>query len=327
MRSPGSLRGSALVLVLVVAAVLVVGPVAASASSTAAAKADAKPVTIATLNLLHGLFCPPETDSCQVTDRVQLFGDWLERLGCPDVVGIQEVGPRLGELLPAEVPGWCDGDYTVAWAADAMPDRAMVLTRLPILEQGALDIANVPWEAYWVRVRSAQGPLDFLTAHFASSSNNPVCTGTNCPAVCPAGISTNECHGVEVANFFASRKGAALTVVGGDLNATPDAATVAHLRDADFVDAWLSAGKPECDATHRIGCTAGGTAPDPWVGMNTREGAGFDERIDYVWAKPGRGCSLRTTARTFATTPVKTPVNGMWWPSDHGGVFATLRCT
>jgi len=317
-----SLRGSAIV--LVVAAVLVVAPTAAAAK---AAKASAKPVAIVTMNLLHGLFCPAETDSCQAPDRVQLFGDWLERVGCPDLVGIQEVGPRLGELLPDEVPTWCDGDYTIAWAASAMPDREMVLTRLPIVEQGALDIANVPWEAYWVRARSPQGPVDFLTAHFASSSNNPACTVANCPPVCPIGMSTNECHGVEVADFLSQRKGAALTVVGGDLNATPDDPTLTHLRDAKFVDAWLGSGKPECDATHRAGCTGGGTAPDPWVGMNTRQGASFDERIDYVWVKPGRGCQVRSTAKGFATTPAPKPVNGMWWPSDHAGVFATLRCS
>jgi endonuclease/exonuclease/phosphatase family metal-dependent hydrolase len=313
-----SFRSSALV--LVVACVLLAAPAAASA------KPVAEPVTIVTMNLLHGLFCPAETDSCQAPDRVQLFGDWLERVGCPDLVGIQEVGPRLGELLPEQAPTWCDGDYDVAWAASAMPDRAMVLTKLPIIEQGPLDIANVPWEAYWVRAKSSQGPVDFLTAHFASSSNNPACTDTLCPPVCPVGITTNECHGLEVVDFLTAKKGAALAVVGGDLNATPDEPAVAHLRNAGFVDAWLKSGRPECDAARRVGCTAGGTAPDPWVGMDTRQGAGFDERIDYVWVKPGNGCSLRTKAKTIATTPAPKPVDGMWWPSDHGGVLSTLRC-
>ncbi len=144
-----------------------------------------------------------------------------------------------------------------------------------------------------MRAKSPQGPVDFLTAHFASSSNNPACTETLCPPICPVGIETNECHGIQVADFLTHRTGAALTVVGGDLNATPDEPAVAHLRDAGFVDGWLAAGKPECDTAHRAGCTAGGTAPDPWVGMDTRAGARFDERIDYVWVKPGRGCTVR----------------------------------
>jgi Endonuclease/Exonuclease/phosphatase family len=297
-----------------------------AARPVGAAKRTAKPVTVVTLNLLHGLFCPPETDSCQAPDRVQIFGELLESAGCPDLVGIQEVGPRLGELLTASMPKVCDGSYEIAWAADSMPDRAMVLSRLPIVDQGPLDIANVPWEAYWVRAESPQGPVDFLTAHFASNSNNPACDDTRCPPACPAGISTNECHGIEVADFLSARRGAALTVIGGDLNAAPGGPTVAHLRDAGFVDGWLAAGRAECDAAHRAGCTSGGTAPDPWVGMNTRAGPGFDERIDYVWVKPKRGCTLGTAAKGFATKPRATPLHGMWWPSDHAGVFAALRC-
>jgi len=308
-------------LALAIGAVLVVAPTAA------AAKQPARPVTFVTLNLLHGFFCPPDTDSCQAPDRVQIFGEQLERAGCPDLVGIQEVGTRLEQLLTTSVPKWCDGAYEIAWGASTMPDRVMVLSRLPIVDQGELDIANVPWEAYWVRAKSPQGPVDFLTAHFASSSNNPNCTSTLCPPACPTGISTNECHGIQVADFLTARKGAALTVVGGDLNATPTESTVAHLRDAGFVDGWLAAGKPECDASHRAGCTAGGTAPEPWVGMNTRAGAGFDERIDYVWVKPGRGCKVRVAAKGFATTPRAAPLHGMWWPADHAGVLAALRCT
>jgi endonuclease/exonuclease/phosphatase family metal-dependent hydrolase len=309
-----------------IAALLVVGGLVALAPAAVAAKARPKPVSIVTLNLLHGLFCPEDTDSCQAPDRVQIFGEQLERAGCPDLVGIQEVGPRLEQLLTTSVPTWCDGAYDIAWAGSTMPDRVMVLSRLPVVDQGELDIANVPWEAYWVRAKSPQGPVDFLTAHFASSSNNPPCTETLCPPVCPVGIETNECHGIQVADFLTHRTGAALTVVGGDLNATPDEPAVAHLRDAGFVDGWLAAGKPECDAAHRVGCTAGGTAPEPWVGMNTQAGAAFDERIDYVWVKPGRGCTVRVAAKGIATTPRATPLHGMWWPSDHGGVLATLRC-
>ena len=56
-------------------------------------------------------------------------------------------------------------------------------------------------------------------------------------------------------------------------------------------------------------------------------GRGIDERIDDVWVKPGRGCTLRTTARGVANTPRAAPLHGMWWPSDHAGVAASLRCS
>ena len=112
---------------------LVVG---ASAIASGAATRRTRPVTFVTLNLLHGLFCREGTDDCQAPDRVQIFGEQLERAQCPDLVGIQEVGQRLEQLLTQDVPTWCDGDYEIAWGASTMPDRVMVLSRLPIVDQG-----------------------------------------------------------------------------------------------------------------------------------------------------------------------------------------------
>ena len=140
----------------------------ASATSTTAASAS-KPVRVVTLNLLHGLFCPAETDACNAPDRVAILAELVEQAGCPDLIGLQEIGMRLEQLLPPMVETLCDGGYTIAWQAVASPDREMVLSRLPIVERGYLDIANFPWEAYWVRVDTPSGPVDFLTTHFASS--------------------------------------------------------------------------------------------------------------------------------------------------------------
>ena len=60
--------------------------------------------------------------------------------------------------------------------------------------------------------------------------------------------------------------------------------------------------------------------------MDTREGPGFDRRIDYVLARPGPWCSLRAESRAFAASPRPTPVEGMWWASDHAGVLTALSC-
>lgn len=295
-------------------------------ASRAATRRRAAPVWVLTQNLLHGLFCPDDSDFCRAPARVQIFTERVEAAGCPDLIGLQEIATRLEALVTAAVPTLCHGSYRIAWQGAVSPDRVMVLTRLPIVEQGYLDIANVPWEAYWVRVRSAQGPVDFLTAHFASSSNNPLCTAALCPPVCPVGIRTNECHGIEVVDFFSRRRGAALTVVGGDLNAHPDEPAVEHLRDAGFVDTWTNSGHRECDPSTHVGCTSGGTQPEPYVGIDTRAGPGFDERVDYVLARPGKGCRLRAHDTAFAATPRATPLDGMWWQADHAGVLATLRC-
>jgi len=278
-------------------------------------------------DLLHGLFCPPETDACQAPDRVRIFTELVEAADCPDLIGLQEIGPRLEELLPPAAETLCDGQYTIAWEGVESPDREMVLARVPIVEQGYLDIANFPWEAYWVRVDSPQGPVDFLTAHFASSANNPACTPDLCPPICPPGTITNQCHAVEVVEFFDGRPaGASLSIASGDLNAVPGSPTVTALVDAGFVDAWLEAGNPECDPAFHVGCTGGGGQPEPFVGMDTAEGPGFDERIDYVMVRPRNDCELGVEAEGFAAEPRSEPLGGLWWPADHAGVLAELTC-
>lgn len=334
----GSVRRRRHVLAMGLAA-LVLGAACTSDDDAGSSDADATvptgpttapttaPVRVVTLNLLHGLFCPSETDSCQASDRVQIFAGVLEAADCPDLVGLQEIGARLEELLTPILARVCNGDYTIAWQRVESSDREMVLTRLPVVEEGYLDIANFPWDAYWVRVDSSQGAVDFLTAHFASSVNNPPCTPDVCPPICADGISTNQCHAVEVVDFFDRRPdGAQMSMTAGDLNATPGSPTLATLTQAGFVDAWLASGQPECDPMTHLGCTGGGSQPEPFVGMDTPGGPGYDERIDYVLVRPGPDCTLRAEAEGFASEPRAEPLNGLWWPSDHAGVMAALRC-
>jgi len=326
------MKAAAILVLTCLAAWVLLTPMSAQPTSGAGASmvasTRATPVRVLTLNVLHGLSCPPATDACQLGDRLQIFAEYVEAADCPDLIGLQEISARVEQLLPPVVATMCRGAYATAWQAapDNPFDRVMVLSRLPIVERGFLDLANYPWEAYWVRVRSDQGPVDFLTAHFASSVNNPTCDGTRCPPLCMAGISTNECHAVQTLDHVDGREGAALTVVAGDLNAEPGEPTVLRLRRARFVDTWLKSGRPECTPARTNGCTGGGGQTGPFVGMDTRDGPGFDQRIDYVMARAGKGCDLRITTRSFAAKARAQPLNGMWWPSDHGGVLARLRC-
>ena len=299
----------------------------AGSTTTSAATGERQPIRAVTFNALHGLFCPAETDSCKAPDRVAILAELVEAADCPELIGLQEVGTRLGELIPPMVETLCDGDYTIAWQAVESPDREMVLTSLPILEQGYLDIANFPWEAYWVRVDAPLGPVDFLTTHFASSSNNPDCLPDRCPPVCATGITTNQCHAVEVVDFFKTRSGAVLTIVGGDLNAEPGSPTLETLTGGGFADAWLEAGNEECDPATHVGCTGGGGAPEPFVGMDTEEGGGYDERIDFLLVRAAEACDVDYEASGFAHEPRATPLNGMYWPADHAGVQAALACS
>jgi hypothetical protein len=294
-------------------------------------RSDAAPaVRMVTLNVLHGLFCAAETDFCRAPQRAEVVADALERADCPELVGFQEVGPRQEAVVPAAMDVVCEGSYELAWEAARSPDRAMVFTTLPIEDRSYLDLAAFPWEAYRVRVDSPLGPLDFLTTHFASSSNNPPCTpGTaaECPPACPPTVDANRCNAIEVRDFMeANRAGAALQVVTGDLNAPPGSATLATFTDAGFEDAWVVAGRPECDPASGRGCTSDRPRPENALdGLDVPEGR-YTERIDFVLARPGEDCTLRATAAPFLAEPLPAPVGGLSWASDHAGVLAVLRC-
>jgi hypothetical protein len=283
-----------------------------------------------TLNALHGLSCAPETDFCQAADRAELVARAVEAAGCPELLGFQEIGPRQPEVLPPALQRVCDGRYQLAWQPEAPPvDRTMIFTTLPILDRGYLDLAAFPWEAFFVRVDAPMGPVDFLTTHFASSANNPVCPAGGCPPTCPAGITANECNAIEVVVALnAQRSGAALQIASGDLNAQPRSATLATFEAAGFVDAWLAAREPECDATTGRGCTSGRDRPATTLdGLDVPDGR-YTGRIDYVLARPGPNCKLRATAaEAIAAEPLEEPFQGLYWPSDHAGVLAELTCS
>ena len=54
----------------------------------------------------------------------------------------------------------------------------------------------------------------------------------------------------------------------------------------------------------------------------------YTGRIDYVLARPGPNCKLRTTAaEAIAAEPLEEPFQGLYWPSDHAGVLAELTCS
>jgi hypothetical protein len=309
---------------------LLLGMRGAAARPSAAPATGAKaPVTVADLNLLHGLFCQPDvTDWCHAPARVEILGKWLEKAKCPDLVGLQEINARTEELINDLVKTVCGGAYTVHTEPVNSPDREMILTRLEVIDEGYLDIANFPWEAYWVRVDSPQGTVDFLTTHFASSSNNPPCTEASCPPVCAAGIETNECHAHELVDFFDSRpKPARLSIIGGDLNARPTEQTLTTLHDAGFVDTWVEAGRPECDPATGVGCTGCSEQDRELIGMDTVEGLDCDARIDFILVRTSGRCDLAATATGFAHKPLKQPIDELYWPSDHHGVRAGVRCT
>ena len=308
---------------------LLTGLRGATAQPGGEAQADttADPVTVADLNLLHGLFCTPDlTDWCHAPARVEILGKWLEKSNCPDIVGLQEINARLEDLIGELVTTVCGGEYEIFSKPSNSPDRQMVLTRLEVIDDGYVDIANFPWEAVWVRVESPQGTVDLITAHFASSSNNPPCTAAICPPVCAAGIETNQCHAAEIVDFFDSRPDAAdLSILAGDLNAQPTEQTLTTLNNAGFVDTWVEAGRPECDPETGKGCTGCSELDRELIGMDTKSGLDCGARIDFILVR-GSDCTPSATAAGFAHKPVKKAIDELFWPSDHRGVQAAITC-
>ncbi len=306
------------------------GPPARSAPSAATTTTvrAAAPVRVLTLNVLHGLFCDQETDFCHAPDRALMVADAIEAADCPELVGFQEIGPRQPAVVPPAMEQVCDGRYKLAWEGIDSPDRATVFTTLPIRDRGFVDLASFPWEGYRVRVDTPIGPVDFLTAHFASSSNNPPCEGDVCPPMCPTGITANECHAIEVvAALDARRAGAALQIASGDFNAEPGSPTLTTLTAAGFTDTRAAAGEPECDAATGRGCTGDRDRPENALDGLDVPGGHYRERIDYVLARPGKDCALDAAVEPFASEPLSTPFRGLYWPSDHGGVLAELTCS
>lgn len=101
-------------------------------------------------------------------------------------------------------------------------------------------------------------------------------------------------------------------VLVGDLNSRPDGSTTAsyvNLMDGGFSDTWLQA------YPKNLGLTC-------CHGDDLREPAGpFYERIDYVLERGG----IRGTQGAVTGEEASTRTSGGLWPSDHGGLWMTLR--
>ncbi len=85
--------------------------------------------------------------------------------------------------------------------------------------------------------------------------------------------------------------------------------------ESDFTDEWLEWAPAEEGWTSGLSET-----------VDDATGAGFDHRIDMVFARTAEGDPLRVDRGRVTGTDVSTkdPATGLW-PSDHGGVVLRLR--
>jgi endonuclease/exonuclease/phosphatase family metal-dependent hydrolase len=314
-------------------------------------------VTVANLNLLHGLSCP-DGANCRVEDRVDLFYQWVAGSGCPDAVTLQEVveAPGLGlemvALLEAQSTTVCPFPYAVVAAGGTPFDDAVLLTRYPVLDSevrylhGALPNFR---HVFFTRIAHPLEPVDIFTTHLASGvdSGSEPCA-LPCPTECvTAGASTNrECQAVQMALFIEETHDIdGPAIITGDFNAQPGTFEYAEFVDRGWIDTHLAAGNPECVPVTGVGCTSGREDSD--LSELESTDSNVTHRIDYTFLIPAAGASPCVGAsldpatdddgdgaatRIFSAdpnpfgSPCGPAPDPICWPSDHEGTEIDLNC-
>jgi len=306
-------------------------------------------VTIASLNVLHGLFCAPETADCRLADRQDLLFDWIESIDCPDVILLQEItGPRVIAALAERAASRCGAVYQVL-APPSPVGQNFTLTRHPVLQthqdplMGGLRIL---WHA---QIDHPTGIVDVFNTHLAAGIDLQPCA-ESCPQECRAAgaVDSRECQAIQVARLTQQRAAPnSLRLLGGDFNADPLSFEYRHLvAENGWTDAYLAAGNPECDAATGIGCTSG--REDEALDDMESPAHGVNRRIDYLFLQlpgdtMGNACRYALDShrdddgdgfatRIFADDPNPfAPGCGplpeaICWPSDHEGSQADINC-
>jgi endonuclease/exonuclease/phosphatase family metal-dependent hydrolase len=326
-----SIRRCSIVLVA-----LAIGFASAPVARAAAAPGD---VRIVTLNLLHGVFCPDKT-FCQGSDRVALLEQELTDVGCPDVVGLQEINQPHYKLLKRTRSSFCDGRYKIVFGPPKGIDTEVVLTTLKVKGKPLVQkLVGGFRTASRVVLSSAVGPVVVVVTHQEGDQDpgTPVvgCART-CPPVCKKGSPVLACQ-TTVAADIADKTGGknALRVLMGDFNFPPANARYQSLISAGWIDAYSAAGNPECDPATATGCTSG--RDDMHVEALKDPSKAEVERIDFLFVKPSKTCDPafdtptdsdgdKTGTRLFADEPATNGPGGLAWPSDHMGVQADISC-
>ena len=295
-------------------------PEQATAEEGAALLGEVASVRFVSQNILHGVGCAADSDSCRVSERVALFMAQLAEAGCPELVSIQEANERIVGLVSAEA-GTCG--YEVVWDDDPGLDREVALTTLEVIDSQRRVLADRFRSAYLVRVMSPVGVVDFLTTHLASGGDDRACNPGLCPPPCDAADSLRTCQARQVLEFAGEvALDGGVTVVGGDLNDSADSPALAVFGEAGYVDSHLAAGLGECDPASGTGCTAG--REDTSLADMADPSSLQSSRIDYLlYSTPGRDCSVDEGTGLFNAAPEAV---GLVFPSDHTAVALTLVC-
>ncbi|MEZ5166140.1 MAG: hypothetical protein R2695_06505 [Acidimicrobiales bacterium] len=101
-------------------------------------------------NVLHGLAppisgCAVETDQCHVAARLQILWTTSRTTSAaPDIVALQEIAGRWFEVVPERLGDLCDGTYVLLTENLDLPDQEMILTTLPVIDDGRIGAGRRP---------------------------------------------------------------------------------------------------------------------------------------------------------------------------------------
>jgi endonuclease/exonuclease/phosphatase family metal-dependent hydrolase len=303
-------------------------------------------VTLADLNFLHGIFCPPESDRCRLPDRAALLFQFIVAHGCPDVVTLQEIWPPSVELIEPYLATSCPFTYQLVQGGRVTGvDDETVLTRYPAVLVEQLTLYRQFRRVLLTRIDHPAGLVDVYSTHLASGSDGAgqPCA-EDCPAECVAAGASNvrECQAVQTALFVEQTHDPALVgLVTGDFNDPPGSFVYEQFVGRGWTDAYLAAGNPECDPATGVGCTSG-RADEGLEGLES-PALNEVERIDFIFlVRPvdPAACAAEILppgddgggTRLFADEPNPfAPSCGplpeaICWPSDHVGVQIALGC-
>jgi endonuclease/exonuclease/phosphatase family metal-dependent hydrolase len=333
------MRRRAVVVVLVgalsLSAVSLVGPAAAQSGGS-----GGKNLTVVNYNILHGIFCPTETDACRASDRVALFLSQLQDAKCPQVVGLQEVSGQLAGMIKEQLPGVCGGKYKLGMSVMDGNDKELVFSTLPAKNPKVLQLPGGLRNATRIELQSDLGPVVLVVTHQDGDKSFPVCRNDidryKCPKPCQAGQTFAECQTV-LGEAFGDAVGSkrAIRLYMGDFNLPAGTPRYQRLIERGWVDSHLAAGNTECDQASGVNCTSGRN--DVTLTALQDPTAKEQERIDFIFVKVPKSCTPKFDSGTdadgdgtgtglFAAKPAVNGPSGLVWPSDHTAVSMDLSC-
>ena len=312
---------------------------AAVAPSAAASGDGPGSLRVVNFNVLHGVICSPESDGCQLPDRMELLGRRLLEASCPEVVGLQEVSGRVYDLVEA-LPAIDECGYEIVLARPKAIDQEVVLTTLAVGSTKVVKLSGFR-TASRVELTSDLGPVVLVVTHQdgdpepGETGADATCKKKVCPKVCEPGSPFLGCQTTVAADLAEKVKGKrAIRILMGDFNVTPASARYASLVDDGWTDTHLAAGNPECDAATGAGCTSGrrDDVVDDMKDPNSRQ----SQRIDFIFVKAPRSCEASFDPDADADAdglgtgiwddPVVDGPGGMAFVSDHSATSVDLTC-